>query len=124
MRWLRRRKPVGAYAAAFGLLIQLIASFGHVHLEGVQPQAAAIAEAGNLTEGSDGTPTDGNSHEHPGDVCDICAALSLAAAAQVAAPPALLVRFAVGVSAKPVLGETKPVAARRVELRNRAPPSI
>ncbi len=122
MRWLR---SFGVYAAVFGLFIQLIASFGHVHLARVWQKAAAIAEpADSPAKGSNGGPIDRDSHEHPSDVCDICAALGLAAAAQVAVPPALPVRFAVGIFAKAVLGETEPVAARRVDRRSRAPPSF
>ena len=77
MHWIRNHCRLGAWAALFALTIQLVLSFGHIHLENLQaPSAVAAAQS------QPGTPNDGDGTAHH-DVCAICAVISLTASSVV-----------------------------------------
>jgi|RhiMetdeSRZDD1v2_1073273.scaffolds.fasta_scaffold50849_6 hypothetical protein len=119
MGWFLIRKKICVAATLFALLIQFVAPFKHVHLEHIRAQsspAQSIWDSGR-------TRFDGGSDEPAGYVCDICATLSLAGAAQLAIPPALPTRFAFHFVAQASLAETVPTRSPRVNFRSRAPPS-
>jgi hypothetical protein len=124
MRWFRVRKWHGVHVALLALLIQFVASFGHVHLGHVEPQTGAAAEL-ILSSSPDGggTPFNGDSHEPFGSICDICATLNLLASAQITVLPALPVLFALYAAATARPAETAPAELRRVDYRSRAPPA-
>lgn len=74
MRLIRSNRSFGSWAALFAMAIQLVLSFGHVHLEDIKGQSAAIATS---AEGPPSAPAD-DDHGAPGhDFCAICASLSL-----------------------------------------------
>ena len=45
MHWVRSNRRFGSWAALFALAIQLVLSFGHIHLEDFQGSSAAVALA-------------------------------------------------------------------------------
>jgi len=73
MHWIRKNNRLGAWAAVFALAIQLVLSFGHVHLDNFQGTSSVTASA---SQPQPNTPDDddrGTGH----DFCAICAALNL-----------------------------------------------
>jgi hypothetical protein len=122
MGWNRNWMMFGVRVALAALLIQFVASFGHIHLEHSRaPTAASPALSADGSQ-SDQTQSGGDAG-HDADVCDICATLLLAASAQVAAPPALPVPAWTATRVELCLGA--PALANRtlVNFRSRAPPA-
>jgi hypothetical protein len=74
MNWVRRNSRLGSWAALFALTIQLVLSFGHIHLEGIQGSSAVIA-AQSQVQPDNPADEDGGPAGH--DFCAICAALNL-----------------------------------------------
>ena len=73
MHWIRKNSRFGAWAAVFALAIQLVLSFGHVHLDNFQGTSSVTASA---SQPQPNTPADddrGTGH----DFCAICAAINL-----------------------------------------------
>jgi len=118
MGWFLIQKRICVAAAFFALLIQFAASFGHVHLD---PFKAHASLAQSISD-RDHNSFNGKADEPDGYICDICAALSLAASTQIAIPPALPTRFALRVIALAPPTETAPRRSLRVNFRSRAPP--
>ena len=69
----------GAGVALFALALQLVLSFGHVHLDGAAVSASAVAGiAVSQAADDNGAPSDPGHHPGTNDVCAICATISLA----------------------------------------------
>jgi hypothetical protein len=86
MHWIRKNSRLGSWAAVFALAIQLVLSFGHVHLEDLQSPSSVKASS----QPQPNTPDDddrGTGH----DFCAICAALNLTSSSVLptVAPPAI-----------------------------------
>ncbi|HXX09551.1 MAG TPA: hypothetical protein VEJ43_15970 [Pseudolabrys sp.] len=119
-----RKRSVGkkfaVCAALFALLIQFVASFGHIHLDySVRPDAAASARA--IHPDTVTNPIDNDSDEHLADICGICATLNLIAAGQIASPPALpLQEYDEAQAPKPA--QIMLAGIRHLNFRSRAPP--
>ena len=85
MQWLRSRLRVGSWVALFALAVQLVLTFGHVHLDGrsgnssvrIETAAGAVAPAGH--DGSKAAD----------DYCAACALIHLAGTLVPAAAVAL-----------------------------------
>ena len=117
--WLHRRH--GALLALAALVLQILLSFGHVHLhvvaQGVSPATThSTAPADRNSQRPAPIPADTD------DYCAICASISLASSAFAPAPPQLLVpanfqRVEHGFSAAQPLAEQL-----RLAFRSRAPP--
>ena len=118
------RSKFGVPAALFALLIQFVASFGHVHSDHLRLQSVALESA--LAVHPDGTrvskPFDTDSDGHLADICNVCATLNLIASGQIAAPPALPARIASCESKMPTPAEAVPAGVRHPNFRSRAPP--
>ena len=72
MHWIRKNSRFGSWAAVFALAIQLVLSFGHVHLENFKGPTSVTASS----QPQPNTPDDddrGAGH----DFCAICASLNL-----------------------------------------------
>jgi hypothetical protein len=86
MKWFRERIRTGSRLALFALLVQLVLTSGHIHLD-----AAHAAPVGSTTAslqmpaGSDPAPA----HHHAADYCELCAVAALAGTMLFAAPPVL-----------------------------------
>lgn len=92
MRWVRRRQQLGGYLALVGLALQLILSFGHLHLNGIRGEATPIVAAGATPPASPTSPA-----QHPAndadDYCAICATIHLAATSFLPQAPQLPLPF-------------------------------
>ncbi len=75
MVWVRGNRRVGAWLGLLALALQLILSFGHIHLSDIAIPQAAAADAAAAP--NPGTPT--NRHNGTHDICAICVALNLTA---------------------------------------------
>ena len=120
MRWVYNKR-LGSWLALAALALQLVVSFGHVHLDGVHRTYAAPAVSGLAAEASQlPAPQPGNDADH--DYCAICATIFLAANSFLPPAPQLPVpsvsqtveRFA----RVPVVF----IASRRAPFQSRAPP--
>ena len=88
MGWIQRHRRHGALLALAALVLQIVLSFGHVHLHGVAQSApAAITHPIALADKNSQTPAPirGDSDEY----CAICASIFLASSAFAPTPPQL-----------------------------------
>ena len=119
MRWFRRHGQFGSWCALVALAVQLVLSFGHLHIVGSAAAAAALAQAAESTSTSPEAPA--NPVKHVADYCTICASIHLAGLlttepSSVLAPhPSGAVRLTVGI-------ETIPSAHFGLPFSARAPP--
>ena len=74
MHWIRKNSRFGSWAAVFALAIQLVLSFGHIHLKDIQGSSAVIASSSQLQPN---IPDDDDGGTTGQDFCAICAALNL-----------------------------------------------
>jgi len=118
MRWIHTRR-FGSCLALAALALQLVLSFGHVHLHGVRHPALAVS--GSAAQASPlGAPQPGNDADD--DYCAICATIFLAANSFLPPAPQLPVPFV----SRPI-EHFAPVAVdfivpRRAPFQSRAPP--
>ena len=86
MRWVQTTRPCGTWLALAALALQLVLSFGHVHLDAVSrpPVVGAVA-------GVPGAPSLPDQHRGGDDYCSVCAVIQLAANAFVPQAPQLAV---------------------------------
>jgi hypothetical protein len=96
MRWIRSHVRLGAWCALFALAVQLVLSFGHVHLNGGSstsvPSALStrlMAPAPSAASEAPALPADQDSDGQAGRFCDICALIQLAGSVTPAAAPVL-----------------------------------
>jgi hypothetical protein len=90
MRWFRSKLHLGSRLALFALAVQVVLSFGHVHLDNLAPAStkSALAIGSGKILLSEQAPIHG-----PGAVldadCPLCALIQLVATAAAAVAPAL-----------------------------------
>lgn len=119
MRWVRARLGVGSRLALLALALQIVLSFGHVHLGDFRHGTNGLGVAG--TQPAPSAPA-----QHPAsdadDYCAICATIHLAATSLLPQAPQLPVPFA----ARPVEHATSVTTSyfstRRAPFQSRAPP--
>ena len=77
MRWVRDRRRIGAWAALFAFAVQIVLSFGHVHVGKIAAASSATTVAWQEAD-RDAPATPGHP---PGaqDFCAVCATISLVA---------------------------------------------
>jgi hypothetical protein len=86
MHWCRTRLRLGSYIALFALAVQLVLTFGHVHLDGLGRHSSTRIEASAGTV----APPGHNAPRVADDYCAVCALIHLASTlvpAEVAAMP-------------------------------------
>lgn len=91
MRWIRSNIRLGSRLALFALAIQVVVSFGHVHLDGRALMAAksgATAMAGGSRIATPAPPIDRPANA-PDLGCAICALIQLASTSPPASAPVL-----------------------------------
>ena len=92
MSWVSRKRRFGSYLALAGLALQLILSFGHLHLDGMSRGSAVVTVTAAIVLGSQ-SPA-----HHPAndadDYCAICATIHLAANSFVPQAPQVPALFA------------------------------
>jgi hypothetical protein len=91
MNWIRSKLRSAAHLALFALALQLVLSFGHVHVDKSRLASASAATAATAIAKGDlarkpGTP---GQHNPADDFCAICASIALAGSLVVPATPAL-----------------------------------
>jgi len=87
MSWIHCNRQLGAYLALAALTLQIVLSFGHLHLPPViDISLSAIAHRTTLTQAQPQLPT-----QNPGDdnYCAICASIFLASTSLTPVPTAL-----------------------------------
>jgi hypothetical protein len=88
MEWIHRKRQSGAYLALVVLALQIVLSFGHVHLSTVRDVSLSAAT-------HQITPTQAQSQppaQNPGgddDYCAICVSMFLVSTSYTPAPPVL-----------------------------------
>ena len=91
MRWVRSHIRLGSRLALFALAVQIVVSFGHVHLDGralTAAKSAATALLDGARAASPAAPTDRpDKATDPG--CAICALIQLASTSPPATAPTL-----------------------------------
>ena len=75
MYWVRSNRRFGSWAALFALAIQLVLSFGHIHLEEVHGSSTVAQQS----QTQPNAPADDDGDHGVDHFCAICAALSLTA---------------------------------------------
>jgi hypothetical protein len=126
MRWFRTNRAIGGRLALFALAIQLVLSFGHIHLEDIYGNARAFVLASTslaqpAADESKPFPTHPRSN-HTDDYCAICATIHLLASSFATEAPQLplpIASRAIEHSSRVVLFV---VAPRRAPFQSRAPP--
>jgi hypothetical protein len=73
MHWIRKNSRFGSWAAVVALAIQLVVSFGHIHLEDFQTASSLTAASAQPQPNT----RDDDDHSTGHDFCAICAALNL-----------------------------------------------
>ena len=120
MRWARHIRRFGGCLALAALALQLVLSFGHVHLGGVHRTYYGTTVAGSSAQVQP-LPA-----QHPGDdgddYCAICATIYLAANSFVPQAPQLPALFASRLIEHADRGAIVFVVPRRSAFQSRAPP--
>jgi hypothetical protein len=121
MRWVRSNKRFGGCLAFAALALQLVLSFGHIHLDGIHRgfAAAHVAAAGVQASSSVPAPQPGNDTD---DYCAICATIYLAANSFLPQAPQLPVPFAAQAVEHFDGVAVVFIAPRRAPFQSRAPP--
>lgn len=125
MRWWRIRRMGVAGLGLFALLLQLILSFGHVHVrEFIAASAAADASVPHVTASKSTAATQEQTPSKlPDDDCPICATMHLTASGLLPAPPCVSVSLCfsyVSLQARIEIFDFR--VGRHVLFQTRAPP--
>ncbi len=136
MRWFRSQGRASAWVALFALLVQLVVSFGHVHLKdlhgdearaplpavsdlaaipGGEQQAAAVDPQRGQNEDQD--------KDHADAVCAICILNQMVGTAQTAAPPGIPFALVSRTTEQAFASERITVKPLPSAFRSRAPPA-
>lgn len=119
MGWFRSRARFGGWLALLALTLQLILTFGHVHLD----RAAPLAPAGGIAALAPDDPGAPPAPDHAADdYCAICALVHLAGALTLNAAPALPVPLSLDRTRPPPVPSAGLTAPHLAHLRARAPP--
>jgi hypothetical protein len=93
MGWVRNKRRHGAWLALAAMVLQLVLSFGHIHLENLPTGAGVVSVAASKAPSSQQDPA-GHPANEADDYCAICAAIHLASSSFLPAAPVLPVPFA------------------------------
>ena len=89
MGWINRHKRHGTVLALIALALQIVLTFGHVHLHGASGSSHRVVGQATLAHPPLQSPAQSPSDND--DYCAICASIFLASSAFAPAPPQLLV---------------------------------
>ena len=120
MRWFHNRR-VGSWLALSALALQLVVSFGHVHLDGVNRIYPAQAVSGSGAQSSQ-LPAPQPGKDADDDYCAICATIFLAANSFLPPAPQLPVPFVSRPIEHFARGAVDFIVPRRAPFQSRAPP--
>jgi hypothetical protein len=122
MRWVRTKRRSGAWLALAAMALQLVLSFGHIHLEDLKGGGNGVVTAAASKAASAHQDPAGGPAGDADDYCPICAVLHLAAASFVPDAPVLPVPFAFHAIAHASQPTFASVLLRRAPFQSRAPP--
>jgi hypothetical protein len=126
MHWFRSRIRAGSRLALFALAVQLFATFGHVHLNGLVSGSTTSAAAARHAAASLHNPGDA-SQQAPGtsdDGCPICALIQLANASPPSVAPPLPTPTLIGGLKLAAPDDMWQAGSHRLAFQARGPPSI
>ena len=89
MGWIRVNRRIGAWAALFAFAIQIVLSFGHIHLDKNILSSPTTTHAPQWQTAERGGPSSPARHQGAVDFCDICATIALVASSVLPEPAAL-----------------------------------
>ncbi len=121
MRSVRSTRRFGGWLALAALALQMVVSFGHVHLDAVHRAAPLVATAGASAQAARPSPTPQPQNDAD-DYCAICASIFLAATSFVPQAPQLPVPFGSERVELSFVVAFNVVEPRRVLFQSRAPP--
>ena len=119
MQWFRANLKVGARLGLFALTLQIVLSFGHVHLGGLRHSTDRLSVAGTHSVPSDPQRQPINDAD---EYCAICATIHLAATSLLPQAPQLSVPFAVQPVEHANFITATSHSPRRASFQSRAPP--
>jgi len=136
MNWFRKRLKLGSRLALLALVLQFALSFGHFHAFAVKAAPAtrasptevapasteAVLTQTTAKETSRKHQPSNDDRDHPAGACAICAVISLAGGALLAAPPVLLLPQAVDLPHLATDAGFLHVQTARSAFQSRAPP--
>jgi hypothetical protein len=124
MGWVHCHKRKGAFVALAALALQLVVSFGHVHLDRAAHASVAIAAASHGTAVAQASPqSPAQNPSDDDDYCAICASIFLASTSFVALPPPLPVPLGFTRIEHAYSAAFGVIPPRRVAFQSRAPPA-
>jgi hypothetical protein len=125
MFWIRANRRIGAAVALFALAVQLVLSFGHVHLDKAGPFGPAVAGI-SAPQASNGGGAPPDRHHRPGadDFCAICATISLASTLLLPEPAAITLPIAHAQTWPPQFQATLATREPQYLFQARAPPGV
>jgi hypothetical protein len=125
MGWVHGHKRHAALVALAALALQIVLSFGHVHLDGIRPANAhatvAVAHKPEVAQASHQSPA-----QNPGaddDYCAICASIYLASTSLIAHAPPLPAPLGFHRIEHSYAAARDGAAPRRFAFQSRAPPA-
>src|SRR5262249_15652591 len=122
MGWFRSRSKRCSYLALFALTLQLVLSFGHVHVAPI----ARHSSAGEVATAANAAKPAGRHHRHlpahADDNCAICALIHLAGTLLPSAPPALALPAVSARSPHQIIVQSDLTAPPGALFQARAPP--
>jgi hypothetical protein len=124
MCWFRSRSRFGSYLALFALAFQLAVSFGHVHLDKIDPLFAGSAAFASTQPGDEvSAPSSPAGREDVADdCCPICTLIHLADALVPAETPSVALPNVFGQPRLELDAEFDLTASQAALFQARAPP--
>jgi hypothetical protein len=123
MCWFRSNIRLGARFALFALALQVVLSFGHVHIYGIASQSATPVLSAYVSQDGAGLPNPSDPRSADFD-CPICALIQLAATSTPSVPPELPVPVMVGLFRLEAPADLSSAASPYVHFQARAPPTV
>jgi hypothetical protein len=128
MRWFRSHIGMGSRLALAAMAVQLVLTFGHVHVDGLAEAAAGTASsvsAGQYNPTSPNAPEPSHKGSGSADIdCPICALIQLASTAAPSVAPTLPVPTSFIVTRPETPAALQRVALPYISFQARGPPSI
>jgi hypothetical protein len=124
MRWIRSNLRGFARLALFALAVQVVVTFGHVHLDGLVGVAQGSQAVADQSAGSPANAPGNGPHGNADLDCPICALIQLASTSAPALAPPLPVPLVVGGTVLEAPDATGVAASPAFAFQARGPPAV
>lgn len=126
MRWFRANIGVGSRLALLALALQVVLTFGHVHLDGLTSgRSSGFSSASQITSTTSNVSERSKKSQGAADYdCPICALIQLASTVSPAAAPPLPIPAMVGGLRLETVDELRQASAPYFAFQARGPPTI